>query len=51
MPKIAVLNWQKDWSIWDADQVLKNKAGQTIYQGKLPYIYAYPPAKLGRWSV
>lgn len=29
----------QDWSIWDADQVVKNKAGQTIYQGKLPYIY------------
>ncbi|WP_119977818.1 TonB-dependent receptor [Shewanella algidipiscicola] len=29
----------KQYSIYDADQVNKNKAGEVIYQGKLPYIF------------
>ena len=29
----------KQYSIYDADQVIKNKAGDTLYQGRLPYIY------------
>lgn len=29
----------KQYSIYDADKVIKNKAGEVIYQGSLPYIY------------
>lgn len=29
----------KQHSIYDADKVIKNKVGEVIYQGKLPYIY------------
>jgi outer membrane receptor protein involved in Fe transport len=29
----------KQFSIYDADKVIKNKAGDVIYQGALPYIY------------
>lgn len=29
----------KQYSIYDADKVIKNKAGDVIYQGSLPYIY------------
>ncbi|MEZ9199029.1 TonB-dependent receptor [Shewanella sp. 10N.286.54.B9] len=29
----------KQYSIYDADKVIKNKAGDVIYQGALPYIY------------
>lgn len=29
----------KQYSIYDADQVIKNKAGEVIYQGTLPYIF------------
>ncbi|MDR8523030.1 MULTISPECIES: TonB-dependent receptor [Shewanella] len=29
----------KQYSIYDADKVIKDKAGNTIYQGSLPYIY------------
>ena len=29
----------KQHSIYDADKVIKNKAGEVIYQGALPYIY------------
>jgi outer membrane receptor protein involved in Fe transport len=29
----------KQHSIYDADKVIKNKAGEVIYQGVLPYIY------------
>ncbi|ABZ77570.1 TonB-dependent receptor plug [Shewanella halifaxensis HAW-EB4] len=29
----------KQYSIYDADKVIKNKAGEVIYQGRLPYIY------------
>ncbi|MPY21157.1 TonB-dependent receptor [Shewanella psychropiezotolerans] len=29
----------KQYSIYDADKVIKNKAGDVIYQGQLPYIY------------
>ncbi|MCL1048547.1 TonB-dependent receptor [Shewanella abyssi] len=29
----------KQYSIYDADKVIKNKAGEVIYQGALPYIY------------
>lgn len=29
----------KQFSIYDADKVIKNKAGDVIYQGQLPYIY------------
>lgn len=29
----------KQYSIYDADKVIKNKEGDVIYQGKLPYIF------------
>ena len=29
----------KQYSIYDADKVIKNKAGEVIYQGALPYIF------------
>ncbi|KIO37205.1 TonB-dependent receptor [Shewanella sp. cp20] len=29
----------KQYSIYDADKVIKNKAGEVIYQGQLPYIF------------
>lgn len=29
----------KQYSIYDADKVIKNKAGEVIYQGTLPYIF------------
>lgn len=29
----------KQYSIYDADKVIKNKAGEVIYRGALPYIY------------
>ncbi|MBL4816440.1 MAG: TonB-dependent receptor [Shewanella sp.] len=29
----------KQYSIYDADKIIKNKAGDVIYQGQLPYIY------------
>ncbi|WP_065979066.1 TonB-dependent receptor [Pseudoalteromonas lipolytica] len=29
----------KQYSIYDADQVIKNKQGEVIYQGQLPYIF------------
>ncbi|MCL1093469.1 TonB-dependent receptor [Shewanella kaireitica] len=29
----------KQYSIYDADKVIKNKAGDVVYQGSLPYIY------------
>ncbi|MFV7769549.1 TonB-dependent receptor [Shewanella marisflavi] len=29
----------KQYSIYDADKVIKNKAGEVIYQGLLPYIF------------
>lgn len=29
----------KQYSIYDADKVIKNKAGEVVYQGSLPYIY------------
>ena len=29
----------KQYSIYDADKVIKNKAGDVVYQGALPYIY------------
>ena len=29
----------KQYSIYDADQVIKNKDGEVIYQGQLPYIF------------
>ncbi|OEG74658.1 TonB-dependent receptor [Shewanella colwelliana] len=29
----------KQYSIYDADKVIKNKAGEQIYQGRLPYIF------------
>lgn len=31
----------KQYSIYDADKVIKNKAGEVIYQGALPYILIY----------
>ncbi|WP_281212242.1 TonB-dependent receptor [Shewanella insulae] len=29
----------KQYSIYDADKLIKNKAGEVIYQGQLPYIF------------